>query len=194
MADHRLTVGSSRSLCIRTTQVHDWCYKDSLTTLTLADLALPERMADVAGVECAILDLTCGVLARSKPADGVAVVTLRKQATLDLTFVDGNGLPIPVTVDGERIETQRRTRFWDEFIKIAAPETAAILCELTDAGCRTALTNSGGGTAVTVELFDIQSIAAEETVRMDVDTSSVMRPAKVRAASRPYTAGRNRGA
>jgi len=182
-------------VCIKTTQVHDWCYKNSATTLTLADLSFPSAMATIAGIECGIVSFTCGVLARSRPSDGVTVLTLRKQVTLNLTFVDGKGAPVPVTAQGHTMEAQLRTRFWDEFIRIAAPESAQIHCELTDAGCRAALTTTAGGApAVTVELFDVQSIAAEESVRLQIDGPEYMRASVSRKAAKPYPAPRCGGA
>ena len=177
-----------RSLFIKTIQVHDWCCKNSATTLTLADLAFPADMAAVAGVECEILDFTCAVLARSQPVGGVTSITLRKQATLNLTFVNAAGQPVPVTIGDSPVPSQSRTRFWDEFIKIAAPAAAEISCELTDAGCRTALTVSGGIQVVTVELFDVQSITAEESVRMQVESPAFMQPAKAKKAKKPVLA------
>lgn len=179
-------MAQSRSLFIKATQVHDWCCKSSTTTLTLADLAFPADMAAVAGVECEIRNFTCAVLARSQPVGGVTTVTLRKQATFDLTFVNANGDPVPVAAGDTSIQSQTRTRFWDEFIKIAAPAGAEISCELTDAGCRTALTLVGGTPAVTVEFFDAQSITAEESVRMQVESSAMMEPVKAKKAKKPY--------
>ncbi|HWI64581.1 MAG TPA: hypothetical protein VNT75_22345 [Symbiobacteriaceae bacterium] len=179
-------MAQSRGLYIKTTQVHDWCCKNSATTLTLADLAFPANMADVAGVECEMRDFACAVLARSPAVGGVTTVTLRKQVRLDLTFVNADGEPVPARIGDTDVTTQTRTRFWDEFIKIAAPVTAEISCELTDAGCRTTLTLSGGVPAVTVELFDVQSITAEESVRMQVDAAAIMQPAKARLAKKPY--------
>jgi hypothetical protein len=174
------------AIWIRTTRVHDWCYKRSSTTLTLTDLAFPEDTATVAGVECDVVELTCAEIARSRPAGGVVVVTLRKQATLDFVFVNAGGDPVPVAVGGEATEVQRRTRFWDEFVQLAAPEEAEIHCELSDVGCRTALTVAGGANAVAVELFDIQSIAVEAAVRLRVNAPDPVRPGVALAHSEPF--------
>ncbi|HEY3363561.1 MAG TPA: hypothetical protein VGK74_00640 [Symbiobacteriaceae bacterium] len=140
--------------------------KNGTTSFTITDLILPTNTATVAGVECAITNATCAEIERNQAGGGIAVVTIRKQVTFDLTFVDANGNPIPVTSGGTLVTTQTRTRFFDEFVQVCAPTGTTVNCEITNAGCRAIL---AGGTAVVVDIFLCQSIQVEAEVKVCVD-------------------------
>jgi hypothetical protein len=175
------------TICIRTTRMYDWCTKNGSTYLIFGDLSFPTDMARVAGVECDVLVLECAEVERRQLGNGVAAVTLRKQATLAFTFVDAEGMVLPAGADGQQGTRQTRTRFWDEFVRICAPETATVTSEVIECSCRTSLV-PGDRPAVAVELFDCQTIESSVDVRVLVDTTDPGGPTVAETVTEPFTA------
>lgn len=169
MSEKGPRISQAETLCIRTTKVYDWCYSNGTNTFVITDLVFPEDTSVVAGMECSITDFSCAEISRSQAGGGIAMVTLRKQASFELTFVDAAGLPVPVTIGGVEVDTQTRTRFYDEFIQICAPTGTDVTCDITDSGCSSTLTIVSGTPAVSVDIYVCQSVRSEADVSVCVD-------------------------
>ncbi|MFZ5823264.1 MAG: hypothetical protein ACOY94_02780 [Bacillota bacterium] len=186
MSDHRLRISQAETLCIRTTKVYDWCYKNGTTSFVITDLVFPTDTSSVAGVECEITNIACAEINRDQSGGGVAVVTLRKQATFDLTFVDASGDPVSVIIGGETVLTQSRTRFFDEFVQLCAPDGTVVACEVTDSGCRAELTTVNGTQAIAVAIFICQSIQVEADVNVCIDVNDFCAPDVCSQVEKPF--------
>lgn len=169
MSEKGPRIAQAESLCIRTTRVYDWSYGTSGESFLITDLVFPADTSTVAGLECAIADISAAEIARNQAGGGVAVVTVRKQVTFDLTFVDAAGLPVPVIIGGVAVDTQTRTRFYDDFIQMCAPVGTTVTVDILDSGCRSTLTAVNGTPAVSFELFLCQSVRSEAPVNVCVD-------------------------
>lgn len=179
-------VAQAESVCIRTTKVYDWCYKNGTTSFVITDLDFPDDTATVAGIDCEIVNVTCTEIERNQAGGGIAIVTLRKQATFEITFIDALGNPVPVDDTTTPIETQVRTRFWDEFVQVCAPEGTTINCEVTESGCRSQMTAVNGTEAVQVDLFVCQSIQVEAEVKICVDIVDFCVPDICEQVAKPF--------
>jgi hypothetical protein len=186
LSDDRAHINQAETICIRTTKVYDWCFKNGTTTFVITDLTFPVDTSTVAGVECSISDIACAEIDRNQSGGGIAVVTLRKQATFDLTFVDANGVPVPVIIGGVEFTTQSRTRFFDEFVQVCAPVGTDVNCEITDVGCRSTLTTVNGTPAVSVEIFVCQSIQVEADVKVCIDINDFCVPDICEQVPKPF--------
>lgn len=182
MSDRTGRVSQAESICIRTNKVYDWCFKNGTTSFVISDLVFPTDTAPVAGVDCELTAICCTETGRDQSGGGIAVVTLRKQATFRLTFVDAEGAPVPVVIGGTLVESQIRTRFFEEFIQICAPEGTDIVCEITDAGCRATL---GEGIA-TVDIFICQSVQVEAEVKVCIDINDFCVPDLCEQVPKPF--------
>src|SRR5690606_5696969 len=134
--EERLQPAQLEPICIRTTQVYDWCYLNGTTSVLLPDIVFPADTSVVAGIEAAIISVECAEIDRDQDPSGLANVTIRRLVTFELTFVDVNGNPVPVIVNGVEVTTQTRSRFFDEFIRVCAPDGTTLTCEITDAAAR----------------------------------------------------------
>lgn len=181
-----VNISQAETMCIRTTKVYDWCYKNGTTTFTITDLTFPADTSAVAGVECDIVSMTCEEIGRSQSGGGIAVVTLRKQAAFEVTFVDAAGNPIPVLIGTTPIDTQTRARFWDEFVQVCAPEGTTVTCEITNEGCRGTLTAVNSTNSVAVEIFVCQSIQVEAEVKVCVDIVDFCLPDVCEQTPKPF--------
>ncbi|HLN63681.1 MAG TPA: hypothetical protein VK464_19340 [Symbiobacteriaceae bacterium] len=174
------------TVCIRTTRVHDWCTKQGSVTLYFTDLIFPADTARMAGVDCDVITLDCAEVERRQSGNGVASVTLRKQATLVFTFVDADGVPMPVGSGQETTTRQTRTRFWDEFVRICAPEQATIAVDMTECACRTSLPMGVRRPTVAVELFDCATIESAVETKLMVDILEAGVPGVAEVAAKPF--------
>ncbi|MFZ5823266.1 MAG: hypothetical protein ACOY94_02790 [Bacillota bacterium] len=186
MEQDRAKVAQAETICIRTTKVYDWCFKNGTTNFVITDLVFPVDTSVVAGVECEITNIACAEINRNQSGGGIAVVTLRKQATFELTFVDAAGNPVPVVIGGVDVLTQSRTRFFDEFVQVCAPEDTTVNCEVTDSGCRATLTTVNGTDAVSVDVFVCQSIQVEAEVKVCVDINDFCVPDVCAQVEKPF--------
>lgn len=184
--DKRNSSQQPETVCIRTTRVHDWCTKQGSVTLYFTDLVFPADTARMAGVDCDVTALDCAEIERRQTGNGVANVTLRKQATLIFTFVDADGVPMPVGEGETTVTRQTRTRFWDEFVKVCAPEQAQISVEMTECACRTSLPPGVQRPTVAVELFDCATIESAVEAKLMVDILEADAPGVAEVAAKPF--------
>lgn len=186
MAEKGPRISQAETLCIRTTRVYDWCYSNGTTAFLLTDLILPPDTSVVAGIESAITDISAAEIARNQIGGGIAIVTVRRQVTVELTFVDAAGLPVPVLVGGAGVNTQTRTRFVDEFIQICAPTGTEVAIDITDSSIRATLTVVDGAPAVSVEAFVCQSVRSEAPVSVCVDIVDFCAPDVCNQTTQPF--------
>lgn len=186
MREDRARIAQAETICIRTTKIYDWCYKNGGLNFVLTDIALPADTSLVAGIETAITGLTSAEVDRRQAGGGIAIVTIRRQFTFDVTFVDATGTPVSVLIGGVAAASQSRTRFHDEFVQICAPEGTTVTSTITDAGARATLTAVNGAPAVSVDIFLCQSIQSEADVTVSLDINDFCVPDLCAPLERPY--------
>lgn len=186
MPEERLQPAQLEPICIRTTQVYDWCYLNGTTTVLLPDIVFPADTSTVAGIEAAIISVECAEIDRDQDPSGLAAVTIRRLVTFELTFVDANGNPVPVIVNGVEVTSQTRTRFFDEFIRVCAPEGTTLTCEITDAAARAFMTAINSTPAVQVELFVCQNIQVTADVTVSININDYCVPDACQTGPKPF--------
>lgn len=186
MTDGCVKPAQAETICIRTTKVYDWCYNNGTRNFVISDLVFPDDTTIIAGVEAEILTFACAEINRTQAGGGIAVVTLRKQVTFALTFVDAAGDPIPVTINGDTVNSQTRTRFYDEFVQLCAPAGTTLNCEITNSGISASLTTVNGTDAVSVDVFVCQSVQVEADVRVCVDINDFCVPDTCAPMPKPF--------
>ena len=186
MPEERLQPAQLEPICIRTTQVYDWCYLNGTTSVLLPDIVFPADTSVVAGIEAAIISVECAEIDRDQDPSGLANVTIRRLVTFELTFVDVNGNPVPVIVNGVEVTTQTRSRFFDEFIRVCAPEGTTLTCEITDAAARAFMTAINSTPAVQVELFVCQNIQVTADVTVSININDYCLPDACQPGQKPF--------
>lgn len=186
MPEERLQPAQLEPICIRTTQVYDWCFLNGTRSVLLPDIVFPADTSTVAGIEAAIISVECAEIDRDQDPSGLANVTIRKLVTFELTFVDANGNPVPVVVDGVEVTSQTRSRFFDEFIRVCAPIGTTLTCEVTDAAARAFMTVINGTPAVQVDLFLCQNILVTAEVTVNITINDFCVPDVCETVQKPF--------